>query len=372
MNLLNKYAISKEDEDVMENVELSEVAAQVNNDNEVADKVSTALNQLREQNEVIRNVAEKEEMTEAAAVGFALARQAAVAPLNLQEAEQTEVVDEAGLESMVSTKGLVALEANERIVLALEGVIIDTLKNIWSKVKEFFNRLGKMISIINTEYKKAYNVLKKVPDEEFNEAVKDLPSTSAIRNYLTANGNLAEIKEFTKQGEVVIDAAGDIWDMFQDEIHMDSEGHYRGMSYTQFDAKFIDKMNRILSKNFSDAKTLDLGKKKFKVTYRDEKFSLEVDTKDKFKGEAKFTKQQLLDALNMGWFFEECYRSYKKYYKDDAVYDLEKTLAQTRYKPIGYQTAVTTVRDLLNSVIRMLDELNELRQDYNNFALSFE
>lgn len=71
MNLLDKYSISKEDEDVIDNAELSEVAAQVNNDNEVADKVSTALNQLREQNEVIRNVAEKEEMTEAAAAGFA-------------------------------------------------------------------------------------------------------------------------------------------------------------------------------------------------------------------------------------------------------------------------------------------------------------
>ena len=186
INLLNKYTVSKEEQVLEEAAEITaDESAQLaedhatlreEQDNLVQDVESTsddietaqtAVDQLQEQNEAITEVAESGEMTSAAAAGFELARKATLSPLGLDEETQAQAVDEAGLESMVNNKGVVALEQNQQIIVALEGAIGDAFASFKKKAGEFLFRVGKMLSVLDKRYKEAYKVLKETSDEEF-------------------------------------------------------------------------------------------------------------------------------------------------------------------------------------------------------------
>lgn len=373
MNLLNKYAISQEEdmadlteeqsaeiaqqaEEVRE--EMTESVSDIQETNNDLNTAETALSQLREQNEVIRNVAEREEMTDAAAAGFALARQAAIAPLGLQKEEHAELVDEAGLESMVANKGIVALESNERMVVALEGVIGDMLAAIKNKTGVFLNRINKSISIISQRYKESYKVVRNLSEDEFNAKVSNLSTTSALRKYIE-NGKLLEIGEVTKRFKEFVNVSFSVL-----------------MTFDQyFKSKADDRLVKAIKdaeENLTKIQDISFGSITYKLSGKDFNLKLLREQGQKYTGQVNISKQDFLDALNMGAQGEAGYKLVKSYF------DLfDKTINQVvenskEDKPEGFDNAVRLTRNLSTSIMMVYKDLEEMRQDYIDFALSFK
>lgn len=168
---------------------------------------SAVLNEVDNQNQAIRAIVEKNgELTPEAAAGFEVARRTAVAGLGLDpESEAAQgVVDEAGLESMVLGRGVLALEEAEK-----------TSENLWTKIKkiweafvarckEFWRWLMKLTNFVDKRYKEAYNKVRAMSDEEFNTKVEALKKTflkldrsaaelKGVYNWLTPEGKLYDI-----------------------------------------------------------------------------------------------------------------------------------------------------------------------------------
>ncbi len=168
---------------------------------------SAVLDEVDNQNQAIRAIVEKNgELTPEAAAGFEVARRTAVAGLGLDpESEAAQgVVDEAGLESMVLGRGVLALEEAEK-----------TSENLWAKIKkiweafvarckEFWKWLMKLTNFVDKRYKEAYNKVRAMSDEEFNTKVEALKKTflkldrsaaelKGVYNWLTPDGKLFDI-----------------------------------------------------------------------------------------------------------------------------------------------------------------------------------
>lgn len=396
INLLNKYTVSKEEQVLEEAAEITaDESAQlaedhatlreeqdalvqdVENTSDDIETAQTAVDQLQEQNEAITEVAESGEMTPAAAAGFELARRATLAPLGLDEETQTQAVDEAGLESMVNNKGVVALEQNQQIIVALEGAISDAFANFKKKAGAFLFRVGKMLSILNKRYKEAYKVLKETSDEEFNAKVEKLSNTSGLRNYLD-NGKLVEIKPLTQAFDAFLDESSNLVLLFErvyTEYVRASNGEKVAVNHSklaQIDEQFIGDVSKILDRLVKHSADVQFGNIHYNFTKTENGLKAERKQGAKYAGPASFTRQNLLDALNMGALFENSYKFIKSFFDE---YEKSLNLVETNTDnkaAFGYQPTLNSLRVIGKTVIQVYNDLESMREDYINFAMSFK
>lgn len=396
INLLNKYTVSKEEQVLEEAAEITaDESAQLAEDHATLreeqdalvqdvestsddiETAQTAVDQLQEQNEAITEVAESGEMTPAAAAGFELARRATLAPLGLDEETQTQAVDEAGLESMVNNKGVVALEQNQQIIVALEGAISDAFANFKKKAGAFLFRVGKMLSILNKRYKEAYKVLKETSDEEFNAKVEKLSNTSGLRNYLD-NGKLVEIKPLTQAFDAFLDESSNLVLLFErvyTEYVRASNGEKVAVNHSklaQIDEQFIGDVSKILDNLVKHSTDVQFGNIHYNFTKTENGLKAERKQGAKYAGPASFTRQNLLDALNMGALFENSYKFIKSFFDE---YEKSLNLVETNTDnkaAFGYQPTLNSLRVIGKTVIQVYNDLEAMREDYINFALSFK
>lgn len=396
INLLNKYTVSKEEQVLEEAAEITaDESAQLVEDHATLreeqdvlvqdvestsddiETAQTAVDQLQEQNEAITEVAESGEMTPAAAAGFELARRATLAPLGLDEETQTQAVDEAGLESMVNNKGVVALEQNQQIIVALEGAISDAFANFKKKAGAFLFRVGKMLSILNKRYKEAYKVLKETSDEEFNAKVEKLSNTSGLRNYLD-NGKLVEIKPLTQAFDAFLDESSNLVLLFErvyTEYVRASNGEKVTVNHSklaQIDEQFIGDVSKILDRLVKHSADVQFGNIHYNFTKTENGLKAERKQGAKYAGPASFTRQNLLDALNMGALFENSYKFIKSFFDE---YEKSLNLVETNTDnkaAFGYQPTLNSLRVIGKTVIQVYNDLESMREDYINFAMSFK
>jgi hypothetical protein len=396
INLLDKYTVSKEEQVLEEAAEITaDESAQlaedhatlreeqealvqdVENTSDDIETAQTAVDQLQEQNEAITEVAESGEMTPAAAAGFELARRATLAPLGLDEETQTQAVDEAGLESMVNNKGVVALEQNQQIIVALEGAISDAFANFKKKAGAFLFRVGKMLSILNKRYKEAYKVLKETSDEEFNAKVEKLSNTSGLRNYLD-NGKLVEIKPLTQAFDAFLDESSNLVLLFErvyTEYVRASNGEKVAVNHSklaQIDEQFIGDVSKILDRLVKHSADVQFGNIHYNFTKTENGLKAERKQGAKYAGPASFTRQNLLDALNMGALFENSYKFIKSFFDE---YEKSLNLVETNTDnkaAFGYQPTLNSLRVIGKTVIQVYNDLEAMREDYINFAMSFK
>lgn len=396
INLLNKYTVSKEEQVLEEAAEITaDESAQlaedhatlreeqealvqdVENTSDDIETAQTAVDQLQEQNEAITEVAESGEMTPAAAAGFELARRATLAPLGLDEETQIQAVDEAGLESMVNNKGVVALEQNQQIIVALEGAISDAFANFKKKAGAFLFRVGKMLSILNKRYKEAYKVLKETSDEEFNAKVEKLSNTSGLRNYLD-NGRLVEIKTLTKAFDEFFNESSELMGLFErtyTEYVSASKGEEVEVDHkklAQIDEKFVGDVNRILDRLVKNSTDIHFGNVHYNLTKTENGLKVERKQTAKYTGQVSFTRQNLLDALNMGSMFENLYKFIKNFFND---YEKSLKLVETNTDnktTFGYQPTLNSLRVIGKTLLQAYNDLESMREDYINFAMSFK
>lgn len=395
INLLNKYTVSKEEQVLEEaaaitadeSAQLAEDHATLREeqDNLVQDVESTsddietaqtAVDQLQEQNEVITEVAESGEMTPAAAAGFELARRAALAPLGLDEETQSQAVDEAGLESMVANKGIVALEQNQRIIVALEGVISDALANFKKKAGEFLAQADKLSPVLDKRYKEAYKVLTETSDEEFNAKVEDLSSTTALRNYLE-NGQLVDTKPLTNAFDEFFKESSSLVALFEsthnESVAATDEGAEEGQSkLAQIDEKFVSDVNEILDRLVKNSTDIQFGNVHYLLTKTENGLTVERKQTTKYTGQVSFTRQNLLDALDMDSMFESLYSSAKEFFDG---YDKSLSLVEADSEDkaaFDYQSTLNSLRVVGQTIIQACNDLEALREDYIDFALSFK
>lgn len=387
INLLNKYTVSKEEQVLEEAAKITaDESAQLaedhatlreEQDNLVQDVESTsddietaqtAVDQLQEQNEAITEVAESGEMTPAAAAGFELARRATLAPLGLDEETQTQAVDEAGLESMVNNKGVVALEQNQQIIVALEGTIGDAFASFKKKAGEFLFRVGKMLSVLDKRYKEAYKVLKETSDEEFNAKVEKLSNTSGLRNYLD-NGRLVEIKTLTKAFDGFFNDSSELMVLFErtyTEYAKASDG------LAKIDEKFVGDVNQILDRLVKNSTDIHFGNVHYNLTKTENGLKVERKQTAKYTGQVSFTRQNLMDALNTGSVFESIYKAIKNFFNDYEK-SLKLVEANTDNKTtFGYQPTLNSLRVIGKTLVQAYNDLESMREDYINFAMSFK
>lgn len=396
INLLNKYTVSKEEQVLEEAAEITAdesaqlaedhatlreeqdtLAQDVETTSDDIETAQTAVDQLQEQNEAITEVAESGEMTPAAAAGFELARRATLAPLGLDEETQTQAVDEAGLESMVNNKGVVALEQNQQIIVALEGAISDAFANFKKKAGAFLFRVGKMLSILNKRYKEAYKVLKETSDEEFNAKVEKLSNTSGLRNYLD-NGKLVEIKPLTQAFDAFLDESSNLVLLFErvyTEYVRASNGEKVAVNHSklaQIDEQFIGDVSKILDRLVKHSADVQFGNIHYNFTKTENGLKAERKQGAKYAGPASFTRQNLLDALNMGALFENSYKFIKSFFDE---YEKSLNLVETNTDnkaAFGYQPTLNSLRVIGKTVIQVYNDLEAMREDYINFAMSFK
>nr|DAN24789.1 MAG TPA: hypothetical protein [Caudoviricetes sp.] len=396
INLLNKYTVSKEEQVLEEAAEITaDESAQlaedhatlreeqealvqdVENTSDDIETAQTAVDQLQEQNEAITEVAESGEMTPAAAAGFELARRATLTPLGLDEETQTQAVDEAGLESMVNNKGVVALEQNQQIIVALEGAISDAFANFKKKAGAFLFRVGKMLSILNKRYKEAYKVLKETSDEEFNAKVEKLSNTSGLRNYLD-NGKLVEIKPLTQAFDTFLDESSNLVLLFERvyteyvRASNDEKVAVNHSKLAQIDEQFIGDVSKILDRLVKHSADVQFGNIHYNFTKTENGLKAERKQGAKYAGPASFTRQNLLDALNMGALFENSYKFIKSFFDE---YEKSLNLVETNTDnkaAFGYQPTLNSLRVIGKTVIQVYNDLEAMREDYINFAMSFK
>ena len=387
INLLNKYTVSKEEQVLEEaakitadeSAQLAEdhatlreeqdnLVQDVENTSDDIETAQTAVDQLQEQNEAITEVAESGEMTPAAAAGFELARRATLAPLGLDEETQTQAVDEAGLESMVNNKGVVALEQNQQIIVALEGAIGDAFANFKKKAGEFLFRVGKMLSVLDKRYKEAYKVLKETSDEEFNAKVEKLSNTSGLRNYLD-NGRLVEIKTLTKAFDGFFNDSSELMVLFErtyTEYAKASDG------LAKIDEKFVGDVNQILDRLVKNSTDIHFGNVHYNLTKTENGLKVERKQTAKYTGQVSFTRQNLMDALNTGSVFESIYKAIKNFFNDYEK-SLKLVEANTDNKTtFGYQPTLNSLRVIGKTLVQAYNDLEAMREDYINFAMSFK
>ena len=159
--------------------------------------------EIENQNDTLAEIVEKDgEVTPEVAAVVEVARRTAAAGLGLDpEAEGEELVDAAGLESMVATKSVVALEDAK----ATAQKLWEKIKALWAafmkRVSDFWNWLMKLIRFTEKKYKQAYLAVKGISDEDFAKALDKLQKqedkianlANTAHAALQGNGKLVDV-----------------------------------------------------------------------------------------------------------------------------------------------------------------------------------
>lgn len=206
--LKQAYALEQE---VINEVEITdedavEVAGETEAARQEAEAMGSEINraisvhdELENQNDTLAEIIEeKGEVTPEVAAVVEVARRTAAAGLGLDpEEEGQELVDAAGLESMVANKGMVSLEEAKKSSKSLW----EKIKGLWQafvqRCKDFWNWLMKMTNFIDKKYKEAYEKIRNMSDEDFEAKVKALDQNSdqykKVFEFLTPAGGLYDI-----------------------------------------------------------------------------------------------------------------------------------------------------------------------------------
>lgn len=223
MSFLKKaYALEQEVvEDVVEPTgeEFAEVDAETETTRQEAEAMGEELDravavhkELENQNDTVREILEQDgEITPATAAVLEVARRTAAAGLGLDPDEEgKELVDAAGLESLVATKSVVALEEAEKASKSLW----EKIKALWaafiSKVGEFWNWLTKLLDFFSNKNKALANKLKAMDKESFEKALSVLNERLSEKIKESGNSrkaydqhNRSDFAAFDKNGKIV-------------------------------------------------------------------------------------------------------------------------------------------------------------------------
>ena len=183
---------------------------------EELDRAVAVHNELENQNDTVREILEQDgEITPATAAVLEVARRTAAAGLGLDpDTDGKELVDTAGLESLVATKSVVALEEAEKASKSLW----EKIKALWAafvaKVGEFWNWLTKLLDFFSNKNKTLANKLKAMDDESFEKALgvlnERLRAEDLSIHETDEDGNYANAKRFKKSDFAAFDRSGKV------------------------------------------------------------------------------------------------------------------------------------------------------------------
>ena len=183
---------------------------------EELDRAVAVHKELENQNDTVREILEQDgEITPATAAVLEVARRTAAAGLGLDpDTDGKDLVDVAGLESLVATKSVVALEEAEKASKSLW----EKIKALWNafvaKVGEFWNWLMKLLDFTSNKNKALANKLKAMDKEDFekalsvlNERLSEKTKESGNSRKAYAQHNRSDFAAFDKNGKIIdIDA----------------------------------------------------------------------------------------------------------------------------------------------------------------------
>ena len=183
---------------------------------EELDRAVAVHNELENQNDTVREILEQDgEITPATAAVLEVARRTAAAGLGLDPDEEgKELVDSAGLESLVATKSVVALEEAEKASKSLW----EKIKALWAafiaKVGEFWNWLTKLLDFFSNKNKALANKLKAMDDKSFEKALgvlnERLKAEDSSISQKDEDGNYTNRKHFKKSDFAAFDKSGKV------------------------------------------------------------------------------------------------------------------------------------------------------------------
>lgn len=164
-------------DELIETVEETEAARQESE--ALGSEVERAIavhNELENQNDTLAEIVEKDgEVTPEIAAVVEVARRTAAAGLGLDpEAEGEELVNAAGLESMVADKNMISLEESKGVARKLWEKIKALWQAFLKRAADFWNWLVKLVSFLDKKYKQAYENVKATSDEDFAKALAAL------------------------------------------------------------------------------------------------------------------------------------------------------------------------------------------------------
>ena len=168
---------------------------------EELDRAVAVHNELENQNDTVREILEQDgEVTPATAAVLEVARRTAAAGLGLNPDEEgAELVDEAGLESLVVSKSTVALEDAKEVAQKLWKKIQELWQAFVQRCQQFWSWLGKLVNNLLRMNKNIIETLKVMKDAEFNEALaKFVEADKQANRKLTETAKAA----FDKNGKL--------------------------------------------------------------------------------------------------------------------------------------------------------------------------
>ena len=117
---------------------------------------------------------------------------------------------------------------------------------------------------------------------------------------------------------------------------------------------------------------IQFGNVHYNLTKTENGLKVERKQTAKYTGQASFTRQNLLDALNVGSSYENLYKLIKNFFND---YEKSLNLVETntdKKAVFGYQPTLNSLRVIGKTLVQAYNDLEAMREDYINFALSFK
>ena len=367
--LKQAYALEQEVlEDVVEPTgeELVEVDTETETTRQEAEAMGEELDravavhkELENQNDTVREILEQDgEITPATAAVLEVARRTAAAGLGLDpDTDGKELVDAAGLESLVATKSVVALEEAEKASKSLW----EKIKALWNafvaKVGEFWNWLTKLLDFFSNKNKALANKLKAMGKEDFDKGLEKLnkelkeiggKELSEKRDYgfkssdFTAFDSEGKILDFNKD----LLSAIKILDSVDSELDASIKDAKESLKTTQEHEGFL-LLGRALNKHFTP-KEINIGNAElgFKILnshvtfdYRRRYIKIPLNL--------RFTKEELISAVLKADEACKVFRKYseeafKRYKKAQAEFETEMKSPNKENESV-YKTLMTDI-----------------------------
>lgn len=361
--------------------EANAVRQEIENTADDIEKADAVANELELQNDAMAGMAEENggAIPEQAAAGFELARRAAVAAVGVDpdSEEGEEAVDAAGLESYV--KGLISLEEAQEKNKGFLQKIKDSIKAAWNwiveKIKAFTRWVSKITNILPKKYRAAYNAIKELSDDAFDRGLTSVLSSPEQREKLLrliVNGKIADISDvsdavgkFVKGCDLGYIAAIKFTYNFargqagDDGVTEDKE---------EFQRKALLQIVESVRKHVGD--TVVVNGSEYRLSMKGANIDFEV--KDVVgKSDPKFSRKDMLDALNQGLISEKLYERATK-----AVEDIEKNGEVKKFADKGLdksngkyaQKVFTYISKVTGQAIKLHHELTAHRNNLVSMA----
>lgn len=284
-------------DELIETVEETEAARQESE--ALGSEVERAIavhDELENQNDTLEEIVEQQgEVTPEVAAVVEVARRTAAAGLGLDpEAEGEELVDAAGLESMVADKNTISLEESKGVAKKLW----EKIKTLWQaflkRAADFWNWLVKLVTVIDKKYKLAYENVKATSDEDFTKALTALQAeedkvanlAKSAMAALAPNGKLVDVNREVGPSLAKADAVRKNVDVAVKKFFAEDLAKVDGQAF--FKANVKTETVTVLNENITI--TAEAGKVECKT---------ETDVA-KIPSVLSFNRKELMDALQVG------------------------------------------------------------------------